>query len=577
MNEIFHTEQIAQMEISDEYSLSKSSENLESESLTKQNGYNLDEVWGDSTYMDSFTSDYHIDQKLHQFANFESLDDLYLDIISPPIQSFDDEIINRGNGEFQDSEVIESENKSLHVLPSTSLEILTKYGSRLRSLNRGKINVERYRTDCNRNGSRTLSTETIIRLAAEEFIQSSSQSSCELSVLSHPYASEISGQVEEDFKELKLLRNLLSCAEKVGEEKYERARRLLLECDKMSSSTGNPVERLAFYFIRALYEKIDRETMKFKGKTLADPQEVLKSPKTTQIAFHKLLPLSQIAKFAGFQAIVEHVEESRKIHIVDLQINNGLQCTILMQALASRVEHPLEYLKITAVGTNSRPMIEETGRHLTSFAQSLSLKFLFNVVVVDDILDLNKKLFDLDEDETIAVYAEYVLMNWIARPNCLDKLMQLIRTLNPCVMIVCEVEANCNSPIFVERFVEALFFYGAFFDSLADCLKNDDENRMAAESTNFSSAIRNIVATEGDERKIRHVSIDVWRAYFARFGLFEVELSMSSIYQANLVLKNFMCGDSCTLDTKDKRLVIGWKGTPLSSLSAWKFQRRCLY
>lgn len=200
------------------------------------------------------------------------------------------------------------------------------------------------------------------------------------------------------------------------------------------------------------------------------------------------------------------------------------------------------------------------------------MHFSFNALLADDILDLNEELFDLDEGETVAVYAAYSLMNWIARPDCLEKLMGLIRALNPCVMIVIEVEANCNSPIFVDRFVEALFFYGAFFDSLADCLKDDEENRRAAESTSFSSAIRNIVATERDERKIRHMSIDVWRAYFLRFGFFEVELSMSSLCQANLLLKNFPCGDSCTFDMNGKSLIIGWKGTPLSSLSAWKFE-----
>lgn len=575
MNEIFPTEQIALMEISDEYSLSKSSENMESESLTKQNGFDLDEVWGDSSYMDSLTSDYQFEQKLQQIVDFLSLDNRYLDIGSQPFQSFNDEIMNLVDTAFQDSELGESENKRPRVLSPKSLEILQKYGSRLRSFNRDEKNVRRYGTECNKKGSQTLSTETIIRLAAEEFIQSSSRSSYELSVLSHPYAGAILGQVQEDFKEVKLVQNLLSCAEKVGDEQYERARRLLLECAKMSSRTGNAVERLAFYFIEALYEKIDRETGKFTGKKLADPQEVSKSLQTTQIAFHNLLPLSQITKFAGTQAIVEQVAESRKIHIIDLQIRNGIHCTILMQALASRDKHPVDYLKFTTVATNSRSMIDETGRHLTSFAQSLNLKFTFNVVMVDDILHLNEKLFDLDKDETIAVYADYVLTNWIPQPDCLDNLMRLIRTLNPFVMIVSEVEANCNSPFFVERFVDALFFYGAFFDSMADCLKNDEDSRRAAESTCFGSAIRNVVAAEGDERKIRHVSIDVWRAYFGRFGLIEVELSMSSLYQANLVLKNFVCGDSCSFDMNNKSLIIGWKGTPLSSLSAWKFEKRC--
>lgn len=532
----------------------------------------LTEMSNGSFSMDSFSSDYQIDKKIQhqQFADFGSLDDLFLDVVSPPFQSFRDEITYLGDIASQDSDLIESNKKNPRVFPSASLEILKKYGSRLRRLKSDEINVQRSRIS-----SQKLSTETIIRLAAEEFIQST-QSSSKLRVLSHPYPSAFLDQSGEDYRAVGLVQNLLSCVQNVSQKQYERASRILLQCDKMSSNTGNPVQRLTFYFVEALYEKIDRETgtstPKGLGKTPVDLREASKSPKCTQIACHKELPLSQITKFAGIQAIVEHVGVSRKIHIIDFEIGKGIHSIILMQALVARQKNPLEHLRITAVGTNSRPTIEETGRHLSSFAQSLNLHFSFNALLADDILDLNEELFDLDEGETVAVYAAYSLMNWIARPDCLEKLMGLVRALNPCVMIVSEVEANCNSPIFVDRFVEALFFYGAFFDSLADCLKDDEENRRAAESTSFSSAIRNIVATERDERKIRHMSIDVWRAYFLRFGFFEVELSMSSLCQANLLLKNFPCGDSCTFDMNGKSLIIGWKGTPLSSLSAWKFE-----
>ena len=54
----------------------------------------------------------------------------------------------------------------------------------------------------------------------------------------------------------------------------------------------------------------------------------------------------------------------------------------------------------------------------------------------------------------------------------------MIRTLSPSVMVVAEIEANHNSTSFVNRFIEALFFFSAFFDCLETCMKRGEKNRM---------------------------------------------------------------------------------------------------
>ncbi|KAJ0093447.1 hypothetical protein Patl1_24909 [Pistacia atlantica] len=91
----------------------------------------------------------------------------------------------------------------------------------------------------------------------------------------------------------------------------------------------------------------------------------------------------------------------------------------------------------------------------------------------------------------------------------------------------------------------------------------------------LGEAIRNIIANEGEERIVRHMKIDAWRAFFSSFGLVETELSMSSLYQAELVVKNFACGKgkSCTFEKNGKSLIVGWKGSPHLSLSVWKFHQ----
>ena len=201
--------------------------------------------------------------------------------------------------------------------------------------------------------------------------------------------------------------------------------------------------------------------------------------------------------------------EARKIHIVDLVIQNGMQWTVLMQALATRYEYPLELLKIIAVGTTSKHIIERTGKRLASFSETMNIAFSFKVVMVSDMLDLKEHLFEVEADERVAVYSEYFLRSMIPEPKQLESIMGVVKSINPCIMVVTEVEANHNSPAFVNRFIEAIFFFSAYFDCLETFMKRNDPNRMIIESLFFGEGIRSIVAEEGVGRKIRHVKIDV--------------------------------------------------------------------
>ncbi|KAL2244314.1 DELLA protein RGL2-like [Sesamum indicum] len=530
---------------------------------------------GDAAELGHSLSEVH--RQLRDYKEFGNLDDLYLDVVSPPLQSCNDNEIRMilGIGS-QNPELIDAKQKGSYVLPMRSFELLRRHGIK-RSRLEGQICYTVCQTQSTYTQGSRMSTENIIELAAENFVQPMSKTK-EISVVSHPYPSSITlDRSDDNLKAVQLVQNLLLSAEKLDEKKYEQARKILEGCDRMSSSTGTPIQRLVFYFTGALYEKIDREngtvSTKGLGKQILDPLEDLQPDQRFQISFHKNHPLCQITQFSAMQAVIDHVAEATKIHVIDLDIRSGVQSTILMQALVGRQEHPVQHLTITAVGTKSKALIEQTGKRLMAFAESLKLKFSFHIVMVADILELNENLFELNADEAVAVYAAFALTYMIAQADQLEHIMRVIKNIKPCVMIVVEIDTNCNSPTFVWRFVEALFFYGAFFDSLAECMKNDETNRRHAESTCFRSSIRNIVAAEGGERRVRLVDLSVWRAFFTRFGLVELELSMSSLYQAHLLRQSFPCHSSCTLGMNGKCLTIGWKGTPLCTLSAWKFQR----
>ncbi|CAI9762601.1 unnamed protein product [Fraxinus pennsylvanica] len=120
-----------------------------------------------------------------------------------------------------------------------------------------------------------VAAEITIQLAAEKFIQSSSQCSDELSLLNHPYPSSMLGNSAGDSEEVHLLQNLLSSAEKIEFEEKD--------CGSFRSIA-------AFRF---------------------DPYCISRSDSS----------LSLITKLAGIQTLFEHVAEARKVHIIDLEIS----------------------------------------------------------------------------------------------------------------------------------------------------------------------------------------------------------------------------------------------------------------
>ncbi|CAN1195033.1 DELLA protein GAI1 [Linum perenne] len=401
-----------------------------------------------------------------------------------------------------------------------------------RKLSNARTNVRKANFDSVENGdsdSVGLSTEEFVRMAGARFIQSSSKSGDLVTDM-----NSFSGLSDDEFKNVELVEFLLTAAEKVGDEQFERARNLLTECDLQSSPSGDPVQRLVYYFSRALRERIDRETGKETLEESASFHKILMPPKECFLDFYE-------------------------------------KWTIFMQALVSREENPVDHLKITAIGTMGKDLLEETGKWLTGFAETMALSFSFKLIMVEDFMDLEEDMFEVDCNETVAILAEYILTTLISPIEKLDYVMKVMRHLNPCVMVVTEVESNQNSAVFVNRFIETLFYTSAFFDCLEVCMDRDSPHRTFAESRIFGQGVRIVVATEGEERVIRSVKMDTWRDYFRRSRMEEADLSFSCLYQAELVAKKFPSWRFCTVDMDRKSLIVRWKGTPIHSVTAWKF------
>ncbi|KAF8040477.1 hypothetical protein BT93_B2643 [Corymbia citriodora subsp. variegata] len=129
----------------------------------------------------------------------------------------------------------------------------------------------------------------------------------------------------------------------------------------------------------------------------------------------------------------------------------------------------------------------------------------------------------------------------IPRPERLESIMKVIKKLIPCVAVVIEVESNHNSPAFTPCSLRC-------FSTIAHTLivsKSVQSKMMRTEQfSNLCTWAKGLGPhwLAGEERNIRNVKFNVWRPFFSRFGMVEVDLGMASLYQANLMVKKFPCG-----------------------------------
>nr|GMD60895.1 DELLA protein RGL1-like [Ipomoea batatas] len=431
-----------------------------------------------------------------------------------------------------------------------------------------------------RDHHQKLSAMQIVRLAGERFVQFSDHKFININIFKHPYSSTLSELCSQDKQDVELVQLLLAAAEKVSEHQFDRAIRLVSQCRNTASCTGSPVQRAAFYFADALQARIERQTGSSgheddDRKGVKDGECLASRFNKAYLILHQTLPFSQVVQLSATQTILDHVVTKPKVHLVDFYLRTGVQWSTLMQALSERAAAEdcckQHYFRFTAIETTEKEKVEETGKRLQSFAAQLNLPFSFNVLYIPDLKHLKAEQVEIKADEAVIIHTSFILRAMISKPPELESVMRAITRLKPCVMVVQEVEANLNSPSFVHRFIDALFYYSAYFDALEDTMRRDDQHRASIEAGSVRDGIRNIVAAEGRERVTRSVSLEVWREFFGRFGLEETELSQTCWAHANMVVQRFACKSCCAVSGNGKSLVVGWKGTPIYSFSAWKF------
>ncbi|CAM6091387.1 unnamed protein product [Calypogeia fissa] len=367
---------------------------------------------------------------------------------------------------------------------------------------------------------------------------------------------------EKDEEGLHLLGLLMQCAEALSADNYDAANEILPQLHEFASPYGTPVQRVAAYFAEGMSSRLLNCYIQMCNPL---PKIQLLGTQTIVAAFQVFNGICPFVKFSHFtanQAILEAFEGEGSVHIIDIDIMQGLQWPALFHILAARPGGPPR-VRITGLGT-SMDALEATGRRLSNFAQSLGLPFQYTPVA-ERIGNVDAKTLKVRKGDVLAVHWLHHSLYDVTGSDI--RTLQLLQSLSPKVITMVEQDLSFSGS-FLNRFVEALHYYSALFDSLGASFPEDHGDRHIVEQQLLSCEIKNILAVGGPART-GEVKFEQWRDQLGQAGFKPVSLSGNAATQASLLLGMFPC-EGYTLVKQNGTLKLGWKDLCLYTASAWK-------
>ncbi|KAK3118271.1 hypothetical protein QOZ80_9BG0696540 [Eleusine coracana subsp. coracana] len=371
---------------------------------------------------------------------------------------------------------------------------------------------------------------------------------------------------QRDEEGLHLLTLLLQCAESVNSDNLDAAHSTLLSISELATPFGTSTQRVAAYFAEAMSARLVSSCLGLYAPlppTSPAASKVIAARCAAAFqVFNGISPFVKFSHFTANQAIQEAFEREDRVHIIDLDIMQGLQWPGLFHILASRPGGPPR-VRLTGLGA-SMDALEATGKRLSDFADTLGLPFEFCAVA--------EKAGNLDPEKLGVTRREAVAVHWLHH-SLYDvtgndsNTLWLIKRLAPKVVTMVEQDLS-HSGSFLARFVEAIHYYSALFDSLDASYGEDSPERHVVEQQLLSREIRNVLAVGGPARS-GDVKFGSWREKLAQSGFRAASLAGSAAAQASLLLGMFP-SDGYTLVEENGALKLGWKDLCLLTASAWR-------
>ncbi|KAH0752416.1 hypothetical protein KY285_005564 [Solanum tuberosum] len=334
------------------------------------------------------------------------------------------------------------------------------------------------------------------------------------------------------------------------------------------------MKKMATYFAEAFYLKIHRLI----------PQDIAESSYSNDqllhMSFYESFPLPKLAHFTANQSILEAFADSKRVHVIDFSLNQGLQWLALLQALAL---HPGGPPAFRLSGISGQPKsddgsdpLQEVGFKIAQFAESIGVEFELCGFLAYTLADLEASMLNIrpSNEEAVGVNSVFELQPLFSIPGAIEKVMDLIKQIEPKIVTITEREMNHKGSVFSSRIIEAWHYYSTMFDFLekSELINpNTLDMVMAKQCLDLMVLeIHNLVACEGTKRIVRHETLGQWQVRINSAGFNLVPLTSNTYKQAAMLLALFPNAEGYKVEVKDESLVLSWHSLPLIATSAWR-------
>lgn len=337
---------------------------------------------------------------------------------------------------------------------------------------------------------------------------------------------------------------------------------------RLRSSAGKPLQRAAFYFKEALQAQLAGSTRQTRPSSSSDVIQTIKSYKI----FSNISPIPMFSSFTANQAVLEAVDGSMLVHVIDFDIGLGGHWASFMKELADKAEYCRKanapVLRITALVPEEYAVESRLIReNLTQFARELNIGFAIDFVLIRTFELLSFKAIKFMDGEKTAVLLSPAIFRRVGSGFVND-----LRRISPNVVVHVDSEGlmGYGTMSFRQTVIDGLEFYSTLMESLeAANIGGGNCGDWMRKIENFVlfPKIVDMVAAVGR----RGGGGGSWKEAMVAAGFRPVGLSQFADFQADCLLGRVQV-TGFHVGKRQAEMLLCWHDRALVATSAWRCQ-----
>lgn len=375
---------------------------------------------------------------------------------------------------------------------------------------------------------------------------------------------------------------LLETAKAMADKDSGRVQQLMWMLNEMSSPYGDVDQKLAAYFLQALFSRMtdSGEQSRRNLITAAEKACSFEATREMMLKFQEVSPWTTFGHVACNGAIMEAVDGESKLHIIDFSNTYCTQWPTLLEAIATRSSDETPHLRLTTVVVSSggggvQKVMREIGSRMERFARLMGVPFKFHVIHhAGDLSEFNLAALDVGDDEAVAINCVGSLHSARATGNSRDALISCFSKLRPRIVTIVEEEADLNvgegGLEFVSGFGECLRWFRVYMESLEESFARTSNERLMLERA-AGRAIVDLVACPPHESVERRDTAARWCRRLHGAGFRHVAFSEEVCDDVRSLLRKYREGWTMVAQSLDSAgIFLSWREQPVVWASAWK-------